>query len=180
AALKLAMLPSTHLLSKPVSQAAQQFIKKHHTPLHKMMYEFKLKPELMEKIAATRQGPKWKSTMAIRIAANKDIAKEEDRTDAARIKVYSDGSSLEGQVRAAAVLYRDGILRSSRRLKLGSLKHHTLFEGEGVGMVLGLELIREEQRVAGKVSMGVDNTAVIITTQTIKPSPSHHIWDLFH
>ncbi|KAF8804567.1 hypothetical protein BYT27DRAFT_7106622, partial [Phlegmacium glaucopus] len=154
--------------------------KKHHTPLHEVMYRFKLKPELMQKIAAMRQGPKWKPAMAIRIADNKDIAKEEDRTDIARIKVYSDGSGLEGQVGVAAVLYHDGILRSSRRLKLGSLKHHTVFKGEGVGMILRLELIREEQRVSGRVPMGVDNTAAIITMQAIKPSPSHHIWDLFH
>ena len=42
------------------------------------MYKFKLKPELMEKITATRQSPKWEPDMAIRIVDNKEKAKEED------------------------------------------------------------------------------------------------------
>ena len=45
---------------------------------------------------------------------------------------------------AAAVLYQDGAVRSRRRMRLGSIWHHTIYEGEGVGMILGLELIREE------------------------------------
>ena len=60
------------------------------------------------------------------------------------------------------------------------MKHHTVYEGEGIGMVLGLELIREEEDVEGMVMMGIDNTAAIAATHAIKPSSSHHIWDLFH
>jgi hypothetical protein len=41
-------------------------------------------------------------------------------------------------------LYRDGILRQTRRLQLGSDKHHTVYEAEGIGMILGLQLLREE------------------------------------
>jgi len=52
AALCLATLPITHLLHNPVKQAAKQFVKKYHTPLHEMMHTFKLKPVLMEKISA--------------------------------------------------------------------------------------------------------------------------------
>ena len=47
-------------------------------------------------------------------------------------------------------------------------------------MILGLELIREEDDVEGMVMMGVDNTVAIAATHAIKPSSSHHIWDLFH
>ena len=53
-------------------------IKKHHTPLHELMYKFKLKPDLMEKISAIRQGPKWEPDVAIRIAENIEKAKNED------------------------------------------------------------------------------------------------------
>ena len=38
AALRLASLPASHLLHKPVSQAARRFVKKHHSPLHEMMH----------------------------------------------------------------------------------------------------------------------------------------------
>ena len=95
------------------------------------------------------------------------------------VKVYMDGSGIDSQIGTAAILYHDGILKRRRRMRLGTMKHHTVFEGEGVGLILGLELIREEEEVDGMVSMGSDNTAAISTTHAIKPN-SHHIWDLFH
>jgi hypothetical protein len=52
AALCLTTLPATHPLHNPVQQAANRFVKKHHTPLHETMHTFKLKPGLMEKVAA--------------------------------------------------------------------------------------------------------------------------------
>ena len=100
----------------------------------------------METIAAARQGLKWEPDVAIRIADSKEKAKEEDLADQAHIKVYTDGSGIEGHIGAAAVLYRNGVLKSRRRMQLGSSKHHTVYEGEGVGMILGLELLREDIR----------------------------------
>ena len=180
AALRLATLPTSHPLHKPVNQAARRFVKRHHSPLHELMHRFKLKPHLLEKIAASRQGPKWEPDVAIRIAGSKELAKAEDLADETSIKVYTDGSGFEGKIGAAAVLYRNGVLKSRRRMQLGLTKHHTVYEGEGVGMILGLELIREEANVGGMVSMGTDNMAAISATHAIKPGPSHHIWDLFH
>jgi len=48
-----------------------------------------------------------------------------------------------------------------------------------VGLVLGMELIRKETN-ARKVSMGIDNQSGITAVTSIRPTPSHHIWDLFH
>lgn len=180
AALRLATLPATHSLHKPVSQAARRFVKKHHSPLHELMHKFKLQPDLMEKIAVSRQGPKWEPDVAIRITDSKEKAKEEDLGDQTVVKLYTDGSGIEGKIGAAAVLYRDGVLKSRRRMCLGMEKHHTVYEGEGVGMILGLELLREEVHVEGLLPMGVDNTAAITATHAINPGPSHYIWDIFH
>lgn len=94
------------------------------------------------------------------------------------IKVYTDRSGIDGQIGAAAVLYWDGIMK--RRLRLGLMKNHTVYEGEGIGLVLGLELIGEEKEVDEMVMIRINNTVAIGATHTIKPSPSHHIWDLFH
>ena len=65
-------------------------------------------------------------------------------------------------------------------MRLGTSKHHTVFEGEGIGLILGLELIREEEEAEGMVTIGIDNTAAISATHAIKPSVSHYIWDTFH
>ena len=178
--IRLATLPTSHPLHKPVNQVALRFVKRHHSPLHELMHRFKLKPQHMEKLAASRQGPKWEPDLAIRIAGSKEVAKVKDLADKTMIKVYTDGSGFEGSIGAAAVLYRNGALKSRRRMLLGSVKNHTVYKGEGVEMILGLELIREEREVDGIVSMGTDNTAAIIATHAIKPGPSHHIWDLFH
>ena len=149
-------------------------------PLHEMMHKFDLKPQLMEKIEAIRQEPKWEPDVAISIAGNKEVAKAEDLADITHIKVYIDRSGLEGKIGGAAVLYCSGVLKSRRRMLLGSAEHHTVYEGKGVGMILGLELIREERQVEGMVSMGTDNTAAITATHAIKPGPSHYLWDIFH
>ena len=180
AAVRLATLPSTHPLFKAVKQAAQRFVKKHHSLLHELMHKFKLKPVLLEKISAVRQNPKWEPGVVIRIAGDREKAREEDIADRASIKVYTDGSGIEGQIGAAAVLYCDGVLVKKRRMRLGSVKHHTVFKGEGVGLTLGLELIREEEMAEGMVSIGINNMVAISATHTIKPSSSHYIWDIFH
>jgi hypothetical protein len=59
-------------------------------------------------------------------------------------------------------------------------KHHTVYEGEEVGLILGLELIRKEGQVEGMVSMGSDNTTAVHTTHAIKLRPSHYIWEIFY
>ena len=127
AALRLATLPSTHPLHKLVNQAECHFVKRHHSPLHELMFKFGLKPKLMEKIAATRQVASWEPDIAIRIAGNKEIAKNKDLADMSHIRVYMDGSSIEGKVGAVVVLYQDGVLKRKRRLRLGSKKHHTVY-----------------------------------------------------
>ena len=47
-------------------------------------------------------------------------------------------------------------------------------------MILGLELLQEERQLNGMTPIGVDNIAAIIATQSIKPKPGQHLWDLFH
>ena len=108
-----------------------------------------------------------------------EIALQEELTDRTDIKVYSDGSGIDGKIGASAVLIRGGEVKGKLRYQLGSDKQHTVYEGEGIGMVLGLELICMEQQVI-MVSMGIDNQAAIMATGLSRPAPSHYIWDLFH
>ena len=132
-ALRLAMLPSTHPLYKAINQAAQHFVKKHHSPLHELMFKFKLKQKLLEKIPAIRQSPKWELGVAIRIAEKKEKARDENNEDKACIKVFTDRSRIGGQIGAAAVLYHNGVLKRKKRMRLVSEKYHTVFKGKGLG-----------------------------------------------
>jgi len=72
-----------------------------------------------------------------------------------------------------------GRLKSALRYQLGSATRHMVYEGEGVGLILGMELIRKEVNVR-KASIGIDNQSGIMAVISIRPTPSHYIWDLFH
>jgi ribonuclease HI len=154
-------------------------IKQHLTPLHELMNTYKIEPKKMEKIEVARLDPKWEARIVMRIAELKEAAMRDDERDWADIKIYTDGSGLEGSIGAAAVLYRNGRLQSKLRYRLGMTKKHLVYEGEGVGMVLGLELLRGQQNVS-TVSIGIDNQATIVATGLIWPAPSHHVWDILH
>ena len=52
AAIRMATLPQTHPLYKPVRDAASRLVKTHPTPLHDLMHRYNIKPENMETIEA--------------------------------------------------------------------------------------------------------------------------------
>lgn len=60
----------------------------------------------METINATRQNAKWTPTFNIQIVETREKAIEEDVRDGADVKLYMDGSGMEGKIGAGAVLYR--------------------------------------------------------------------------
>jgi ribonuclease HI len=182
AALRFATLPPTHPLYEAVKNAARRHVKRHLTPLHYLMNNYAgLKPHLVETVTAVRMKPSWTPRLAVRIAGSKEKAVLEDEMERSAVRVYSDGSGIEGMIGAAAVLYRNGQMEKVKRYRLGPARHHTVYEGEGIGMILGLELIREErEELEGMVPLGVDNQAAIVVTGSIKPAPSHYIWDAFH
>ncbi|KAJ3963397.1 hypothetical protein EV361DRAFT_772090, partial [Lentinula raphanica] len=76
------------------------------------------------------------------------ILKKEDATqslqnDPARYKIYSDGSGFGGMAGAAAMLYKRNrpVPHATLRYQLGPLTEHTTFDAEGVGILLGIQLI---------------------------------------
>ena len=54
AAIRLATLPPTHPLHKPVKNAASKLVKRHATPLHDLMHRFNIRPQSVETIKAVR------------------------------------------------------------------------------------------------------------------------------
>ncbi|CAK5270117.1 unnamed protein product [Mycena citricolor] len=68
----------------------------------------------------------------------------------------------------------------THRKHLGSAAHHTVYEGEGIGLNLAVGLLRAQQNVEGNVSVFVDNTAAIMATHNTTSAPSHYIWDALH
>jgi ribonuclease HI len=91
---------------------------------------------------------------------------------------YSDGSGFEGNAGAGAVLFKNGVRKGKARYRLGTLAQHTVYEGELAGLCLGAELLLKQSRIED-VTFYTDNQAGIQALESFKPTPGHHLVDLF-
>jgi len=178
-AICLATLPETHPLHKLVINAAKRLVKRHLMPLHDLMHRYGIQPQNVETIKAIRQDTKWKPKITASIANSADEALEDLGNDESDVKVFTDGSGMEGKIGAAAVLYRNGRMKTKLRYQLGSQQQHTVYEGEGVGAVLGTKLVSNEWGVWSAIFY-IDNQASITAMQLINPTSGHHIFDIFN
>ena len=100
--------------------------------------------------------------------------------------VYTNGSGQDGKAGAAAVLFEGSSVVGTLRYHLGSLEHHTTFEAELLGILLGLWLVNREPD-ADSASLKVDSQAAIqalnthrlglggyLLTEILELSPSLH------
>jgi ribonuclease HI len=127
-----------------------------------------------------RKHPHWTSTISTVIPENKEQAEMRELNNEEEIKVYSDGSGCEGGIGAAAVLYKGFRRAKVLRYYLGTMDEHTVYEGECIGIMLGLELIQRETGWVMEVTMVVDNQAAITLTGAGNPTPSSYIIDKIH
>src|SRR5229473_990694 len=101
----------------------------------------------------------------------KEESKEEVRNAKETVKVYTDGSTINGKVGAAAVLTRMG--RPTRILHhhLGPVTEHNNHEAKLVGILLGLHLVKIERKGNTSFAIGADNQAAIkiITSNLVQP-----------
>ena len=180
AALRMSTLPKAHPLSKAITNARVRRIKRHPTRINDLIWTFDLNPNRMEKVEVVRYDMGWRAGMERRIANTKEKAIQEEAADMAEIKVYMDGSGVEGNIGAAAVLRRRG-RRGWRvsRCRVGKAEHHEVFEGEATGLVLAMDLVWGEKRVR-EVSIYMDNQAAITATGTDAPGSARHIIDMVH
>ena len=83
------------------------------------------------------------------IAETKEELINDKGKDESEIRIYTDGLGFEGNTGAAAVFYRKGVeeLVKILRFHLGSLKKHTIFEGEVVGSILAAWMLQGQLEV---------------------------------
>ena len=107
---------------------------------------------------------------------NEEVAYKEGMDSRAGMRVYTDGSDIDGGVGAAAILFRDGRRRRTLRAYLGESTRHTVYEAELVGILLAAHLLREEG-CSQEVEIGIDNQAAMEALNLNKPAPSHYLVD---
>ena len=84
--------------------------------------------------------------------------------DEAEIRIYTNGSRVDGQIKAAAILYRKDRDKPEKtlRYRLGSSTEHTPYEGKVMDAILGAWLLCREY-VAGilLISMYTNSQTII-------------------
>ncbi|EIW76032.1 hypothetical protein CONPUDRAFT_64937, partial [Coniophora puteana RWD-64-598 SS2] len=139
AALRLASLAKGHPLY-PLVRRAATFRRHHCAPLHTLLHTFAITPGEMEAITPVRRAPTWIPSHTTIIPKSKDAAKESHDEDSSLIRVYLDGSSHGGNVGAGAILIH-GTTSHHLLFHLGPATHHTVYEAELVGLILGAHLL---------------------------------------
>jgi ribonuclease HI len=177
AAIRMACLPPSHPLAKICERSAKTYVKHHKSPLHHLFKCFGLKPSNMECIRPHRHSPAEADPFHTEIANTREEATQQANEDNAVIRLFSDGSGTEGKIGAAAVLIRDGQDPKSLQYHLGTTEQHTVYEGELVGAILAMELLKRERRPAGKVTLRTDNQAVIRGLKHRQTGPGHYLLD---
>ena len=81
------------------------------------------------------------------IPTSKEATIEAATTAHSEVLVFLDRSGHDGQIGAAAVLYRGSAEKKALRKHMGSKEHHTVFEAELLGISLATELIKSESHV---------------------------------
>ncbi|KIM61084.1 hypothetical protein SCLCIDRAFT_26221 [Scleroderma citrinum Foug A] len=151
---------------------------RHKSPLHFLVKAFGTHPKNTEEILPLRRSPKWTPNVTTLIADKKeDAIRDAERADEVT-QIFTDRSGYQGGIGAAVVLRGRGKPERVLHFHLGSNKHYTVFNGEQIGMLLGIELLRKEHNVQS-VYMGVDNQATILTTTSSHSSSSHSLTDMF-
>ena len=75
--------------------------------------------------------------------------------------VFTDGSGTDGKVGAVASLYIDFTHMVTLQYHLGKDTEHTVFEAEGVGLILAAQLLLSRNEATFPATIFTDNQAVI-------------------
>lgn len=99
----------------------------------------------------------------------------------ALVCVYSDGSGYDGGIGTSAVLYVKDQLIKSLRYYLGTEFEHMVYEAEGVGLVMGLHLLKNlNLRLTHPTILGADSQVAIRVLDNQRSHPSQYILDSIH
>ena len=102
-------------------------------------------------------------TFRIWIPKNKIKVLEKEEKDWSVVKVYMDGSAIEGGIGVVAVLFQGGIKQRVAWKYIGTMVEHIVFEAKLLGAAIGMKMLWQEG--AGKHMIATDHQAAILTTR---------------
>ena len=180
AALRICSLPSSHPLHAQIRARHVGRVKRHLSPVHHLLRSARLDPKQIEVISPVRKSPGFSPPFDILIPPSKDDALTFAKLTETEIpvRIYSDGSGFEGGIGAAALLYLKDRLVQTLRYYLGTEKEHTVYEAEGVGLAMGLHLLKGLNiKLTHPTALGSDSQAVIKALGNQHSHPGQYILD---
>jgi ribonuclease HI len=177
AALHMATLPPSHPLHNSFRKAYNRQPKRHKSPLHYLATCIEAPLDKIEELPVVCINPAQKHDLpvSIDIPENKEASTRVEADAVETIRVFTDGSSHNGKVGAAAVLQRPGKPDRTLKVHLGEASHHTVYEAELAGILLGLHLIKTEKKSRVKCVIEADNQAAVQALRTDLTGPGQHI-----
>lgn len=106
------------------------------------MRAFGKNPRRVETTNTPQKPPNQRCLVPVMTDRKVDKAAERKRENNADISIYMDRSGYKGGTGAAVVLYRRFREIKVMREYLGMIEEHTVFEGEYMGHMLEMELLR--------------------------------------
>ena len=177
AALRIATLSKEHPIHAIARKAMGRRLKRHTSPLYEILDSAKIRANKIEIIGTNTKSPTWRNKVKTAIASTREDAIQLAHNDESDIKIYTDGSSHNGQVGAAAVLIQG--IRPARiaRHHLGKNTKHTVYESECIGQILGLKMLQKlGQDLNGtEVMIATDNQATLRAYGARKPTPGSYL-----
>jgi len=173
--------PTNHPLYPAIRKTAKRMVQRHKTALHLHAEASTIGNLEMETITATRAQPGSTSPHRFREAANKEESIKWDSENFSNgTMLYTDGSGYRDMVGASAVLYENGHEIDSLKFQLGTAGNHTVFEGELVGILLGIHLASKHPGTRASVNFSIDNQATIRAIQNNARQPAQYLIDEIH
>jgi ribonuclease HI len=183
AALRLCTLASTHPLHPLVQSVTRRKVKRHLSPIHHLIRFARVDPKKIETVSPARRSPGYAPSFKLVIPPSKDDALPFAiiTNSIAPVRVYSDGSGFEGGIGASALLYVKERLIKVLRVYLGTSREHTVYEAEGIGLVMGLHLLNGLSRQLTQTTvLGIDNQVIIKALGNQKSHAGQYILDAIH
>ena len=183
AAVHLCSLPSAHPLSCCVRSTAQCKVKRHLSPIHHLINFTGLNPKDIQTISPVRKSPGYNPVFRSIIPPSKEAVLPFALliNDSVPVHVYSDRSGFKGRISASALLYINNRLARSLQFYLGTAQEHTVYEAEGVGLILGLHLLHGlTWQLTHPTILGTDSQAVIRALGNQRSHSGHYLLDAIH
>ena len=183
AMLHLCSLPSNHPLHPCIRSAARRKAKRHLLPLHHLINFAGLKHNDIETISPVRRSPGYNPAFNIVIPPSKEaVLPLANLTNSTiPVQVYSDGSGYEGGIGASVLLYINDWLARVLHFYLGTAQEHTVYEAEGVGLIMGLHLLHGlSRRLIQPMVLGMDIQAVTKALKNLCLQSGYYLLDAIH